>query len=93
MNSVVTVKNQRLGEVQSDTGGRDFSRLGVGRSSRVGVPLVQVDISRRVNVAGRLCQNQRNEELVDSLGLIKSGVTAYDIKTGALSPWLKFEQN
>jgi hypothetical protein len=89
MDSILTVTNHDLQKFNPTQAVEIFRDLLWAGARRVGVPLTRVHISSRVNVAdgGVDARIDAGEDLVDSLGLIKSGVTAYQIKTGAFSPW------
>jgi hypothetical protein len=89
MNSIFTVTSQDLEKFNPAQAVEIFRDLIWAGARRIGVPLSQVHISSRINVpdGGVDARIDGSVDLVDSLGLIKAGVTAYQIKAGAFFAW------
>lgn len=89
MNTIFTITNQDLEKFNPAQAVEIFRDLIWAGARRIGLPLSQVHISSRINVAdgGVDARIDASKGLADGLGLIKEGATAYQIKAGAFSPW------
>lgn len=89
MNSIFTITNQDLEKFNPAQSVEIFRDLLWAAARRIGLPLTEVHISSRINVAdgGVDARIDASEGLVDSLGLIKAGVSAYQIKAGVFNAW------
>jgi hypothetical protein len=89
VNNIFTVTNQDLEKFNPAQAVEIFRDLLWAGARRIGLPLSEVHISSRINVAdgGVDARIDASEGLVDSRGLIRTGVTAYQIKAGVFNAW------
>ena len=81
--TIFTVKNEHLNQLDQNTAVDFFQKLLWVEARRLGIELSKINISRRVNVKdGGIDATVNDTQVPTGSGLIKSGKTCYQIKSG-----------
>ena len=90
--TIFTVKNEHLNQLDQNTAVDFFQKLLWAEARRLGIELSKINISRRVNVKdGGIDATVNDTQAPTGSGLIKSGKTCYQIKSGETRPNIKNE--
>ncbi len=90
--TIFTVKNEDLSRLNADSAVEFFQKLLWAEARRSGIELSKINISRRVNVRdGGIDANVDETQIESETGIIKSGKTSYQIKSGTKKPNLEDE--
>ncbi len=90
--TIFTVKNEDLSRLNADSAVEFFQKLLWAEARRSGIELSKINISRRVNVRdGGIDANVGETQIESGTGIIKSGKTSYQIKSGITKPNIKDE--
>ena len=85
--SIFTVKPEHLDLLNEDTAVEFFQKLLWAEARRLGIPLNKINVSSRVNVPdGGIDATIDDAQIATGCGIIKSGNTSYQIKSGKFSP-------
>ena len=89
METIFTVKNEHLRELDQNTAVDFFRRLLWAEARRLGIELSKIHVSSWVNVAdGGVDATVDDPQLAEGYGIIKQGKTCYQIKSGStFKPW------
>ena len=90
--TIFTVKNEDLSRLKGDSAVEFFQKLLWAEARRSGIELSKINISRRVNVRdGGIDATVGETQIESETGIIKSGKTSYQIKSGITKPNLEDE--
>ncbi len=90
--TIFTVKNEDLSRLKADSAVDFFQKLLWAEARRSGIELSKINISRRVNVRdGGIDATVDEAQIESETGIIKSGKTSYQIKSGITKPNLEDE--
>jgi hypothetical protein len=92
IDTIFTVKNEHLNQLDQRTAVEFFQKLLWAEARKLGIELSKINISRRVNVQdGGIDATVNDTQVPTGSGLIKSGKTCYQIKSGQTKPNIKDE--
>ena len=90
--TIFTVKNEHLSRLNADSAVEFFQKLLWAEARRSGIELSKINISRRVNVRdGGIDATVDEAQIESETGIIKSGKTSYQIKSGITKPNIEDE--
>ena len=90
--TIFTIKNEDLSRLKADSAVEFFQKLLWAEARRSGIELSKINISRRVNVRdGGIDATVDETQIESETGIIKSGKTSYQIKSGITKPNLEDE--
>ena len=90
--NIFTVKNEDLSRLDADSAVVFFQKLLWAEARRIGVELSKIAISRRVNVKdGGIDATVDETQVETETGIIKTGKTSYQIKSGKTKPNIEDE--
>jgi hypothetical protein len=90
--TIFTVKNEDLSRLKAESAVEFFQRLLWAEARRLGLELSKINISRRVNVRdGGIDATVGETQIESETGIIKSGKTSYQIKSGITKPNIEDE--
>ncbi len=90
--TIFTIKNEDLSRLNADSAVEFFQKLLWAEARRSGIELSKINISRRVNVRdGGIDANVNETQIESETGIIKSGKTSYQIKSGTRKPNIEDE--
>ena len=89
METIFTVKNEHLNQLDQNAAVDFFRRLLWAEARRLGIELSKIHVSSWVNVAdGGVDASVNDAQIANGYGIIKRGKTCYQIKSGAtFKPW------
>lgn len=83
MDNILTVSNDDLGRLTPEEAVEIFSQLLWAEATSIGLPKNQINIPGAIDVPdGGIDAEVRNAQVIGGQGIIKSGLTCYQIKTG-----------
>ena len=90
--TIFTVKNEDLDRLNPDTAVEFFQKLLWAEARRLGIELSKINISLRVNVKdGGIDATVDESQVETGTGIIKTGKTSYQIKSGKTKPNIENE--
>ena len=90
--TIFTVKNEDLDRLNPDTAVEFFQKLLRAEARRLGIELSKINISLRVNVKdGGIDATVDETQVETGAGIIKTGKTSYQIKSGKTKPNIEDE--